>query len=200
MILWLRPWKHQTNDYPITSEVRLCSALCRLSHLLTCRIGDLRDKLHQNNLTNVSFIIVNEREAHSRAMYWALKRSAPDGVRVYQQEPFQSDVWEALDGDKDDFLIYDRWAEPAFQDIYITFRFYSGQNSEADTCASILSSSFPHRCGLLTFHLVMPYSFLHFRYVEAAVTATYLKDICNCTVSNHRVAVNSSTAEFECVV
>uniref|UniRef100_A0A3Q0R7W6 Selenoprotein P2 n=1 Tax=Amphilophus citrinellus TaxID=61819 RepID=A0A3Q0R7W6_AMPCI len=124
--------------------VALYSALYHLFHLFTCRIGGLRDKLNRNNLTDVSFIIVNEREPHSRAMYWALKRSAPHGVPVYQQEPLQNDVWEALDGDKDDFLIYDR-------------------------------------CGLLTFHTVMPYSFLHYRFVEAAITATYLKNICNCT-------------------
>lgn len=54
-------------------------------------------------------MIVNEREPHSRAMYWELKRRAPPGVPVYQQAALQSDVWEALDGDKDDFLVYDRW-------------------------------------------------------------------------------------------
>lgn len=53
-------------------------------------------------------MIVNERDAHSRAMYWELKRRAPVDVPVYQQSPFQDDVWEALDGDKDDFLVYDR--------------------------------------------------------------------------------------------
>ncbi|KAG7227413.1 hypothetical protein INR49_000418 [Caranx melampygus] len=89
-------------------------------------------------------MIVNEQEAHSRAMYWELKRRAPPGVPVYQQTAIQDDVWEALDGDKDDFLVYDR-------------------------------------CGLLTFHIVLPYSFLHYPYVEAAIRATYLKNICNCS-------------------
>ncbi|CAL8322621.1 unnamed protein product [Arctogadus glacialis] len=89
-------------------------------------------------------MIVNEREFQSRAMYWELKRRAPPNVPVYQQGPLQDDVWEILDGDKDDFLVYDR-------------------------------------CGLLTFHIVLPYSFLTQPYVEAAVRATSLKDICNCT-------------------
>ena len=53
-------------------------------------------------------MIVNELEAHSRAMYSELQRRAPPEVPVYQQFPLQNDVWEALDGDKDDFLIYDR--------------------------------------------------------------------------------------------
>uniref|UniRef100_A0AAY5F1R7 Selenoprotein P N-terminal domain-containing protein n=2 Tax=Electrophorus electricus TaxID=8005 RepID=A0AAY5F1R7_ELEEL len=78
-------------------------------------------------------------------MYWELKRRAAEGIPVYQQSPLQADVWEALQGDKDDFLVYDR-------------------------------------CGLLTFHIVLPYSYLHYPYVEAAIRATYLKDICNCTM------------------
>lgn len=76
--------------------------------LSLCRIGGLRSRLTRSNLTDVSFMIVNEREAQSRAMYWELKRRAPSGVPVYQQAPLQDDVWEALDGDKDDFLVYDR--------------------------------------------------------------------------------------------
>lgn len=84
------------------------SQLSLFLYLSLCRIGGLRDKLNRSNLTDVSFMIVNEREAQSRAMYWELKRRAPPGVPVYQQAPFQDDVWEALDGDKDDFLVYDR--------------------------------------------------------------------------------------------
>lgn len=59
-------------------------------------------------MTDVSYMIINKRDAQSRAMYWELKRRSPPGVPVYQQSPLQNDVWEALDGDKDDFLIYDR--------------------------------------------------------------------------------------------
>ena len=72
------------------------------------RIGGLRERLLSSNMTGVSFLIVNEQEAQSRAMYWELKRRAPPGIPVYQQSPLQDDVWEALNGDKDDFLVYDR--------------------------------------------------------------------------------------------
>ncbi|KAF7655149.1 hypothetical protein LDENG_00059150 [Lucifuga dentata] len=72
------------------------------------KLGGLRDKLRRSNLTEVSFLIVNEQDALSRAMYWELKRRVPPGIPVYQQSPLQDDVWEALDGDKDDFLVYDR--------------------------------------------------------------------------------------------
>ncbi|MEQ2195249.1 hypothetical protein XENOCAPTIV_009618 [Xenoophorus captivus] len=114
------------------------------SALLASSIGRLRRKLTRSNITQVSFMIVNEQDPVSRAMYWELKRKAPTEVPVYQQGANQSDVWEVLDGDKDDFLIYDR-------------------------------------CGLLTFHIVLPFSFLYNPYVEAAIRATYLRDICNCS-------------------
>ncbi|KAK7945404.1 hypothetical protein WMY93_001132 [Mugilogobius chulae] len=103
-------------------------------------------------MTGVSFLIVNEQRAMSRAMYWELKRRAPPGVPVYQQAPLQTDVWDILDGDKDDFLVYDR-------------------------------------CGLLTFHIVLPYSLLNLPYVEAAIRATYFKNICNCTVSSNQTTM-----------
>uniref|UniRef100_A0A3P8Y8C2 Selenoprotein P N-terminal domain-containing protein n=1 Tax=Esox lucius TaxID=8010 RepID=A0A3P8Y8C2_ESOLU len=122
--------------------------------------ASLREKLLRGNLTDVSFLIVNEREAQSRAMYWELRRRASPAIPVYQQAPLQDDVWEALDGDKDDFLVYDR-------------------------------------CGRLTFHIVLPYSFLHYPYIEAAIRATYHKDICgNCTVSEpmqSQLDLNSTT-------
>ncbi|RXN01363.1 hypothetical protein EOD39_7048 [Acipenser ruthenus] len=109
-------------------------------------LGGLRAKLSRRGLSEVGFLIVNEKEPQARAMYWELKRRAPKGVPVYQQDPLQQDVWETLGGDKDDFLIYDR-------------------------------------CGKLTFHIPLPYSFLHRPYIEAAVLATYHKDICgNCSI------------------
>uniref|UniRef100_A0A3B3SFQ2 Selenoprotein P2 n=1 Tax=Paramormyrops kingsleyae TaxID=1676925 RepID=A0A3B3SFQ2_9TELE len=117
-------------------------------------LGDLRDKLLRGGLSNVSFLVVNERTPQSRAMYWEMRRRTAAGITVYQQAPLQDDVWELLEGDKDDFLIYDR-------------------------------------CGQLTFHIVLPYSFLHYPYVEAAIRATYHKDICgNCSVSK---AIESKT-------
>lgn len=68
----------------------------------------LHKRLERSNITQVSYMIVNKREAHSRAMYWELKRRAPPGVLVYQQGAFQKDVWETLGAESDDFLIYDR--------------------------------------------------------------------------------------------
>lgn len=118
----------------------------------------LHRRLERSNITEVSYMIVNKREAHSRAMYWELKRRAPPGVEVYQQSPFQRDVWETLGGSSDDFLIYDR-------------------------------------CGLLTYHVRLPYSVLQKPYVESAIRATYSKNKCNCTVS-----VNVMCANMDCTI
>ncbi|KAJ8012000.1 hypothetical protein DPEC_G00064150 [Dallia pectoralis] len=100
-------------------------------------------------------------------MYWELKRRAPPDIPVYQQAPLQDDVWEVLDGDRDDFLVYDR-------------------------------------CGRLTFHIVLPYSYLQKPYIEAAVRATYYNNICgNCTVDlnstswNDTQHISSSLSETE---
>uniref|UniRef100_A0A452IWN0 Selenoprotein P N-terminal domain-containing protein n=1 Tax=Gopherus agassizii TaxID=38772 RepID=A0A452IWN0_9SAUR len=104
-------------------------------------------------------MIVNEKTPLSRAMFWELKRWAPEEVPVYQQEILEPDVWQILDGDKDDFLIYDR-------------------------------------CGRLAFHIPLPYSFLHFRYVESAVRFTYTKDVCgNCSLYSNSTWEANSTAE-----
>uniref|UniRef100_A0A8C4WC17 Selenoprotein P N-terminal domain-containing protein n=1 Tax=Gopherus evgoodei TaxID=1825980 RepID=A0A8C4WC17_9SAUR len=121
-------------------------------------LGGLREKLSQDGLADISYMIVNEKTPLSRAMFWELKRWAPEEVPVYQQEILEPDVWQILDGDKDDFLIYDR-------------------------------------CGRLAFHIPLPYSFLHFRYVESAVRFTYTKDVCgNCSLySNSTREVRSSS-------
>uniref|UniRef100_A0A3Q2Q2C5 Selenoprotein P2 n=1 Tax=Fundulus heteroclitus TaxID=8078 RepID=A0A3Q2Q2C5_FUNHE len=52
-------------------------------------------------------VIVNDQDAVSRSKYKELKKRAPERVPVYQQSANQSDVWELLEGDKDDILIYD---------------------------------------------------------------------------------------------
>lgn len=41
----------------------------------------------------------------------------------------------------------------------------------------------PLRCGRLAFHIQLPFSFLHFPYVEAAIRSSHIKDFCgNCSL------------------
>ncbi|XP_041063942.1 selenoprotein Pb-like [Carcharodon carcharias] len=128
--------------------VALLKANCRFCLTQATKLGSLRDKLNHQGLKDIRYMIVNEKTPQSRAMLWELKRHVPEDIPVYQQSPFQRDIWSILQGNKDDFLIYDR-------------------------------------CGKLTFHIVLPYSYLHFWYTEAAIRATYNKDVCgNCGISN----------------
>ncbi|XP_053325007.1 selenoprotein Pb-like [Spea bombifrons] len=125
--------------------VALLQASCGFCLVQAASMGPLREKLSSHGLTDITYMIVNDQSFYSELLYPELKRRAPAGVPVYQQIPNQKDVWEALNGDKDDFLIYDR-------------------------------------CGRLAFHVRLPFSYLHFSYVEAAIRSTYFDDFCgNCS-------------------
>lgn len=69
---------------------------------------DLRVKLEKEGFSNISYIIVNNQELPSRLKYNLLKNEVSEHIPVYQQEEKQTDVWTLLNGNKDDFLIYDR--------------------------------------------------------------------------------------------
>ncbi|NXM07725.1 SEPP1 protein, partial [Tyrannus savana] len=109
------------------------------------RLEDLRVKLENEGLVNISYVVVNHQGAQSQRKFHLLKESVSDYINVYQQEEQQDDVWTTLNGNKDDFLIYDR-------------------------------------CGRLVYHLGLPYSFLHFQYVEEAIKIAYCENKCgNCS-------------------
>ncbi|KAG8456669.1 hypothetical protein GDO86_002449 [Hymenochirus boettgeri] len=72
------------------------------------RLEDLRLKLEKEKFVGISYIVVNHQGRQSRAKYHLLKSKVSEHIPVYQQEEKQPDVWSTLNGDKDDFLIYDR--------------------------------------------------------------------------------------------
>ncbi|NXJ50986.1 SELPB protein, partial [Spizaetus tyrannus] len=52
------------------------------------------------------------------------------------------------------------------------------------------------RCGRLAFHIQLPYSFLHFPYVESAIRFTHSKDFCgNCSFYPNATQEANSTME-----
>lgn len=52
------------------------------------------------------------------------------------------------------------------------------------------------RCGRLAFHIQLPYSFLHFPYVESAIRFTHSKDFCgNCSLYPNSTHEANSTME-----
>ena len=65
-------------------------------------------KLVNEGLVNISYVVVNHQGPSSRRKFHLLKESVSDSITVYQQDEQQDDVWTTLNGNKDDFLIYDR--------------------------------------------------------------------------------------------
>ncbi|NXI87001.1 SELPB protein, partial [Rhipidura dahli] len=52
------------------------------------------------------------------------------------------------------------------------------------------------RCGRLAFHIQLPFSFLHFPYVEAAIRSSHIKDFCgNCSLYPNTTQEANSTIE-----
>ncbi|OXB76755.1 UNVERIFIED_CONTAM: hypothetical protein H355_007030 [Colinus virginianus] len=72
------------------------------------RLEDLRVKLENEGLVNISYVVVNHQSPHSQKKFHLLQESVSDHIAVYQQDDHQADVWTTLNGNKDDFLIYDR--------------------------------------------------------------------------------------------
>lgn len=71
-------------------------------------LEDLRVKLEKEGFSNISYVVVNHQGILSRLNYMHLKSKVSEHIPVYQQEENQTDVWTLLNGNKDDFLIYDR--------------------------------------------------------------------------------------------
>lgn len=65
-------------------------------------------KLESEGFSNISYIVVNHQGNPSQLHFKHLKDKVSENITVYQQEENQKDVWTTLNGNKDDFLIYDR--------------------------------------------------------------------------------------------
>ncbi|NWV00039.1 SEPP1 protein, partial [Upupa epops] len=79
-----------------------------LCQLQASRLENLRVKLENEGLVNISYFIVNHQGTYSRKKINRLEESVSNYITVYQQDEQQADVWITLNGNKDDFLIYDR--------------------------------------------------------------------------------------------
>jgi len=69
-----------------------------------------RQYISRLNITDINFIVVNAGDWRSRMYYYRLyKLGYYDLYQDYSSHTDQEDnVWNALNGEKDDFLIYDR--------------------------------------------------------------------------------------------
>lgn len=65
-------------------------------------------KLDNDGLVNISYMVVNHQGITSQEKIHLLRKEVSEHIVVYQQDENQPDVWTTLNGNKDDFLIYDR--------------------------------------------------------------------------------------------
>lgn len=79
----------------------------------------LRQKLENQGLRDVAYMVVNRQGEQPRNLHAMLAERMSEHITLYKQDEQQADVWQTLNGGKDDFLIYDRSVTGGRQFIYI---------------------------------------------------------------------------------
>lgn len=69
----------------------------------------LRQKLESQGLKDVVYMVVNQQGEQAQRLHTMLEQRLSENITLYKQDEQQPDVWQALGGEKDDFLIYDRF-------------------------------------------------------------------------------------------
>ncbi|AWP07306.1 putative selenoprotein P [Scophthalmus maximus] len=73
------------------------------------RMDGLRQKLESQGLKDVIYMVINHQGEQAVRLHTMLEQRLSSNIRLYKQEEQQPDVWQTLSGEKDDFLIYDRF-------------------------------------------------------------------------------------------
>lgn len=69
----------------------------------------LRQKLENQGLKDVVYMVINDRGEKAQQLHPLLAQRLSENIALYKQSEQQPDVWQTLNGKKDDFLIYDRF-------------------------------------------------------------------------------------------
>ena len=69
----------------------------------------LRRKLESRGLKDVTYMVINHQGAQAQQLHSMLEQRLSENITLYRQHGHQPDVWQTLNGEKDDFLIYDRF-------------------------------------------------------------------------------------------
>ncbi|KAK9522906.1 hypothetical protein VZT92_019343 [Zoarces viviparus] len=72
------------------------------------RMDGLRQKLEGEGLKDVAYMVVNQQGEPALRLHTMLAQRLSVNITLYKQDEQQPDVWQALSGEKDDFLVYDR--------------------------------------------------------------------------------------------
>jgi len=71
-------------------------------------MDSLRQKLESRGLKDVIYMVINHQGAQAQNLHGMLEQRLSGNITLYKQLEHQPDVWQTLNGEKDDFLIYDR--------------------------------------------------------------------------------------------
>ncbi|CAL8345043.1 unnamed protein product [Lota lota] len=71
-------------------------------------MDSLRQKLENQGLVNVNYMVVNHQGMQAQRLHSMLTTRLSSSIKLYKQGDQDADVWQALNGEKDDFLVYDR--------------------------------------------------------------------------------------------
>lgn len=69
----------------------------------------LHQKLESEGLKGVVYMVVNHQGAQAQRLHPMLAQRLSENITLYKQDEVEPDVWKVLGGQKDDFLIYDRF-------------------------------------------------------------------------------------------
>lgn len=72
------------------------------------RMDNLRQKLENQGLRDVGYMVINHQGAQAQSLHTMLVERLSEHISLYKQDEALPDVWQTLGGSKDDFLIYDR--------------------------------------------------------------------------------------------
>lgn len=145
-------------------------------------MDSLRQKLESEGLRDVAYMVINHQGAGAQNLHVMLAERLSENIALYKQNEQQTDVWQTLSGEKDDFLIYDR-----FVTCGALFTFCKKNQKQISflsflTLLTTLFISLVIRCGRLTHHISLPYAIISAGHVEVAIKDTYCKRICGeCT-------------------
>ena len=69
----------------------------------------LHQKLESQGFKDVVYMVVNHQGEQAQRLHSLLAGKLSENITLYKQDEQQPDVWQTLSGEKDDFLIYDRF-------------------------------------------------------------------------------------------
>uniref|UniRef100_A0A671SY59 Selenoprotein P N-terminal domain-containing protein n=1 Tax=Sinocyclocheilus anshuiensis TaxID=1608454 RepID=A0A671SY59_9TELE len=124
------PMKNALGHVTVVAYLQ-CTVYTRRIYLIqhvecSSRLNDLLLKLENQGYVNINYMVVNNRDERSQRLHHLLKERLMN-ITLYAQDLSQPDVWQAVNAEKDDILVYDRFGSPLIQfnspnehDQYIT--------------------------------------------------------------------------------